>query len=291
MHFCFFAQFNVITTHKTTMAQPFLIDIDAILHAKMGSKAKWVPGFLVSYLKKIVHQDWLNDFITKEGDKQGVEWIRDCMKHCDIKIKVEGMENLPDDSNGQRFTFVSNHPLGGPDGLALGLILGDRYDSRIKYLVNDLLMNLSGLAPLFVGINKTGKQSRDFPRMVEAVFSSDNHVIMFPAGICSRKVNGVIQDLDWKKTFVTKSVETHRDIVPIHFGGRNSDFFYRLANVTKALGIKFNIAMLYLVDELYKNQHKEFTIKIGKPIPYENFTREKTPVQWAALVRDIVYKL
>lgn len=273
------------------MAQPFVIDIDAILRSKMGSKAKWVPRFLVSYLKRIVHQDWLNTFILQEGEKEGVEWIRDCMEFCDIKIKVEGLENLPDDSDGKRYTFVSNHPLGGPDGLALGLVLGDHYDSRIKYLVNDLLMNLSGLAPLFVGINKTGKQSRDFPRMVEAVFTSNDHVIMFPAGICSRKVDGKIQDLEWKKTFITKSIETKRDIVPIHFGGRNSDFFYRLANVTKALGIKFNIAMLYLVDELYKNQHKEFTVKIGKPIPYEKFTREKTPVQWAALVRDIVYKL
>lgn len=273
------------------MAKPFIIDIDAILRSKMGNKSKWVPRPLVSYLKRIIHQDWLNTFITKEGETVGVPWIRDCMDFCDIRLKVEGLENLPDDSDGRRFTFVSNHPLGGPDGLALGLVLGEHYDGRIKYLVNDLLMNLSGLAPLFVGINKTGKQSRDFPRMVEAVFNSDNHVIMFPAGLCSRKVDGVIQDLDWKKTFVTKSVETKRDIVPIHFGGRNSDFFYRLANVTKALGIKFNIAMLYLVDELYKNQHKEFVIKIGKPIPYEKFTREKTPTQWAALVRDIVYKL
>lgn len=273
------------------MAQPKLIDIDAILRAKMGKKARWVPGCLVSYLKRIVHQDWLNTFVTLEGEKEGVEWIRDCMEFCDITLKVEGMENLPDDSDGRRFTFVSNHPLGGPDGLALGLILGDRYDSRIKYLVNDLLMNLSGLAPLFVGINKTGKQSRDFPRMVEAVFKSDDHVIMFPAGICSRKVDGRIQDLEWKKTFVTKSVETQRDIVPIHFGGQNSKFFYRLANVTKMLGIKFNIAMLYLVDELYKNQHKTFTIKIGKPIPYQHFTREKSATEWAALVRDIVYKI
>ena len=188
-------------------------------------------------------------------------------------------------------TFGSNRPLGVPDGLALGSVLGGHYEGRIKYLVNDLLMNLSGLAPLFVGINKTGRQSRDFPKMVEAVFNSDNHVIMFPAGICSRKVDGKIQDLDWKKTFITKSIETQRDIVPIHFGGRNSEFFYNLANVTKRLGLKVNLAMLYLVDELYKNQHKTFDIKIGKPISYTQFTTEKTPTQWAALVREIVYKL
>ena len=273
------------------MPQPFLIDIDSILKAKMGSRAKYVPRFLVAYLKRIVHQDWLNSFILMEGEKQGVEWIDDCLHFLDITIRVEGLENLPPDADGQRYTFVSNHPLGGPDGLALGSVLGGHYGGRIKYLVNDLLMNLSGLAPLFVGINKTGRQSRDFPRMVEAVFHSADHVIMFPAGICSRKVKGRIQDLDWKKTFVIKSIETQRDIVPIHFDGRNSDFFYRLANITKMLGLKANIAMLYLVDELYKNQHKTFTIRIGKPISYQMFTKEKTPTQWAALIRAIVDKL
>ena len=273
------------------MAQPFLIDIDQILKAKMGNRARYVPSFVTAWLKRIVHQDWLNGYILQEGEKQGVVWIDDCLEFLDIKLNVEGRENLPDDSDGRRYTFVSNHPLGGPDGLALGSVLGGHYDGRIKYLVNDLLMNLSGLAPLFVGINKTGRQSRDFPRMVEAVFNSDNHVIMFPAGICSRKVDGKIQDLDWKKTFITKSIETQRDIVPIHFGGRNSEFFYNLANVTKRLGLKVNLAMLYLVDELYKNQHKTFDIKIGKPISYTQFTTEKTPTQWAALVREIVYKL
>ena len=76
-----------------------------------------------------------------------------------------------------------------------------------------------------IPINKTGSQSRDFPKMVEAGFASDNHIIMFPAGLCSRRQGGEIKDLEWKKTFVTKSIETHRDVVPLHFEGRNSDFF------------------------------------------------------------------
>ena len=160
----------------------------------------------------------------------------------------------------------------------------------MKYLVNDLLMNLRGLAPLCIPINKTGKQSRDFPRMVEAGFQSDNHIIMFPAGLCSRRRNGVIKDLDWKKTFVVKSVETHRDVVPLHFEGRNSDFFYRLANICKALGIKVNIAMLYLADEMLKNRHKTFTLTIGKPIPWQTFDKSKTPFEWAQDVKERVYK-
>ena len=269
----------------------FTIDIDEIVRGKAGAKARFVPRFVLSWLKRIIHQDEVNEFILGEGDKQGMPWLDDCMEYLGTTLNVKGLENLPNDSDGRLFTFVSNHPLGGPDGVALGHLLGHRYDGRIKYLVNDLLMNLHGLAPFFVPINKTGKQSRDFPRLVEAAFVSPNHIIMFPAGLCSRRINGQIHDLPWQKTFITKSVETRRDIVPIRFNGRNSDFFYRIANVGKRLGLKFNIAMLYLVDELYKNRGKTFDVTIGKPIPYSTFDKSRKPQEWAAYVEDIVYKL
>ena len=269
----------------------FTIDIDEIVRGKAGAKARFVPRFVLSWLKRIIHQDEVNEFILGEGDKQGMPWLDDCMEYLGTTLNVKGLENLPEDSDGRLFTFVSNHPLGGPDGVALGHLLGHRYDGRIKYLVNDLLMNLHGLAPFFVPINKTGKQSRNFPQLVEAVFNSPNHIIMFPAGLCSRRINGQIHDLPWQKTFITKSVETQRDIVPIRFNGRNSDFFYRIANVGKRLGLKFNIAMLYLVDELYKKRGKTFDVTIGKPIPYSTFDKSRKPQEWAAYVEDIVYKL
>lgn len=267
------------------------IDISDILRGKMGSKAKFVPSPLVKWLKHIVHQDEVNKYLWDSRHLTGVEWLEDCMRYLDMTLEIVGKENLPDKDDGKLYTFVSNHPLGGEDGVALGAVIGRHYDGRFRYLVNDLLMNLPGLAPLCIPINKTGSQSRSFPAMVEAGFRSDNHMLMFPAGLCSRRINGKIRDLPWKKTFITKSVETRRDVVPIHFGGRNSDFFYTLANVCKALGIKFNIAMLFLVDEMYKNVHKSFRIAIGKPIPWQTFDKSRTPAQWAQYVQDEVYKL
>lgn len=267
------------------------IDLDKIIHEKMGAKAKYVPAIAVRWLKHIIHQDEVNRFLWESRDKKGTEWLEECTRYLDMTLEIEGLENLPDKNDGRLYTFVSNHPLGGVDGVALGAIIGRHYDGRFRYLVNDLLMNLPGLAPLCIPINKTGKQSRSFPEMVEAGFSGENHILMFPAGICSRKIDGQIHDLPWKKTFITKSVETHRDIVPIHFGGRNSDFFYGLANVCKALNIKFNIAMLFLVDEMYKNVHKKFRVAIGKPIPWQTFDKSKTAMEWAKYVQDEVYKL
>lgn len=267
------------------------IDLDRIIREKMGTKARYVPSVAVRWLKHIIHQDEVNRFLWESRDKKGTEWLEECTRYLDLTLDIEGLENLPDKNDGRLYTFVSNHPLGGVDGVALGAIIGRHYDGRFRYLVNDLLMNLPGLAPLCIPINKTGKQSRSFPEMVEAGFSGDNHILMFPAGICSRKIDGQIHDLPWKKTFITKSVETKRDIVPIHFGGRNSDFFYGLANVCKALHIKFNIAMLFLVDEMYKNVHKSFRVAIGKPIPWQTFDKSKTAMEWAKYVQDMVYRL
>lgn len=265
----------------------FLIDLDKVLQDKMKDKARYVPHFVRSWLKRIVHQDEINVFLRQ--NKVGVPFLDGALDFLDIKLDVHGLENLPRD--GRLCTFVSNHPLGGPDGIALGSILGNQYNGKIRYLVNDLLMNMRGLAPLCIPINKTGNQSRQFPQMVSEGFLSDCHIIMFPAGLCSRKTNGVIRDLEWKKTFIVKSVEHHRDVVPIHFSGQNSEFFYRLANICKMLGLKFNLAMLFLADEMFKNSGKTFRVDIGKPIPWQTFTEQKSASQWAEYVKNIVYNL
>ena len=266
----------------------FVIDIDKVLQSKAPDKYKYIPKCLISYLKKIIHQEEINVFLEEAKDKIGVDFLEASLEFLDAKIEVEGAENLPE---GGLYTFVSNHPLGGQDGVAVGYVLGRHYKGKVKYLVNDLLMNLRNLAPLFIPVNKTGAQGRNFPAMVDAGFKSDNQLIMFPAGLCSRRHKGVIRDLDWTKTFIVESVKNRRDVVPVHFEGQNSDFFYNLANISKMLGIKFNIAMLYLVNEMFKNKHKTFRLTIGKPIPWQTFDKSRKPAQWAQYVKEIVYKL
>ena len=266
------------------------IDIEKILKGKMGAKAKFVPSPLVKWLKRIIHQDEVNAFLWESRDKTGVEWLEECVSYLDMTLKIEGKEHLPAPDDGRLYTFVSNHPLGGEDGVALGAIIGRHYDGHFRYLVNDLLMNLPGLAPLCIPINKTGNQSRNFPAMVKAGFESDNHMLMFPAGLCSRKTKGVIRDIPWSKTFISKSVEYQRDVVPIHFSGQNSNFFYRLANFSDRF-LPFNLAMMFLVDEMYKNVHKTFRVTIGKPIPWQTFDKSKSPMEWAQYVREQVYNL
>lgn len=258
------------------------IDIEAIVRQRAGKK---VPGFIIRWLKNFIHEDFINTYLRK--GYVGVDFCEHCVEYLGVTVDIKGQENLPKD--GRAYTFVSNHPLGAIDGVTLGMVLGKAYDGHIKYLVNDLLMNLKGLAPLCVPINKLGKQARNFPAIVEGAFSSEDHVVMFPAGLCSRKQNGVIRDLEWSKSFVAKSVQHQRDVVPIHFEGQNSERFYRIANLCKKLHLKFNLAMLLLPDEMYRSQGRHYTVHIGKPIPYQTFDKQKTPKEWAQWVKDRVY--
>lgn len=267
------------------------IDVDKILRSKMGEKAERVPRFVVRWLKKILHQDELNEFLWNAREETGTPWLKHALRRLNNEVRVHGAENLPKADDTRRYTFVSNHPLGGIDGVAIGSVIGEHYNDNFRYLVNDLLMNLPGLAPLCIPINKTGRQSRDFPKMVEAGFASDHHMVLFPAGLCSRKIKGEIHDLPWTKTFIVKSVQTQRDVVPMYFSGQNSPRFYRIANLCKRLGLKFNVAMLFLSDEMFRNEGKTFDLYIGKPIPWQTFDSSRTPKQWAQWVQEKVYQL
>ncbi|MCF0176415.1 MAG: 1-acyl-sn-glycerol-3-phosphate acyltransferase [Bacteroidales bacterium] len=271
-----------------TTGQGDLIDIEAIVRTKLGSKADRIPAWIYRLLPKIIHQDFINVYL-KEG-RRGVDFCEGVIDYLGVEVEVQGLENIPAEDG--RFTFVSNHPLGAIDGVTLGAVLGKRYDGKVKYLVNDFLMNLKGLAPLCVPINKTGGQSRNLPALLdEAFFHPENQVIMFPAGLCSRKINGKVQDLPWGKAFISKSVASKRDVVPIHFEGRNSSRFYRVANLCRKLGLKFNLAMILLPDEMYRSKGRKYSVKIGKPIPYSTFDHSKSAQEWAQTVRAAVYEL
>lgn len=263
-----------------------LIDLDGVIASKFKGKKK-VPRFVVNFFKRLIHQDWLNEILARGYD--GVEFCEDALQYMDIKIEVEGLENVPKD--GSRYTFASNHPLGAADGLALCALISRNFGS-VRMPVNDFLMFLKPLAPLCMPVNKTGEQARNLPQLLDEAFRSDEQIMIFPAGVCSRRIKGTVQDFPWTKTFVTKSVETDRPVVPVHFVGRNPGRFYRMDWLfRKVLKTKFNIPMLFLPDALYHSQHKTFKIILDKPIPAVTFDKTRKPLEWAAWVREKVYQL
>ena len=264
------------------------IDIKQVLRQKAPSAARKIPGFMVDYLIRTVHQDELNEILRRYHDKDGVAFMQELIGYFDLNLELVNEENIPAEG---RYIFASNHPLGGLDGICLSAIIGGRFDGKIRYLVNDLLLYLSNLRSIFVPINKHGAQGKKNAELIEKAYASDNQIITFPAGLCSRKQNGKIQDTEWKKSFIQKAVEYRRDIVPVFFEGRNSNFFYRLANMRKALGIKMNYEMIYLPDEMFKSKHKTYSIHFGKPIPWQTFDSSRKPAEWAEWVKELAYNL
>ena len=270
-----------------TTGQPDkLIDIERVIAGKNPRLLKFIPGFLIKYLKRILHQDKLNDVLYRHRDKMGLDFVAAILKEFNVKVVVKGEENL---SKSERFVAVSNHPLGGLDGMALMHAVG-KIRSEIVVPSNDFLLYLTNLKPLFIPVNKHGSNADNISQFNEA-FASDKAVLYFPAGLCSRKTNGKILDLEWKKTFLSKARISGRDILPVHISGRNSNFFYNLANFRKWIGLKVNIEMLYLVDEMFRQNNKQIVITFGKPIPLSVFDKKMNDKKWVARLREYVYKL
>lgn len=260
------------------------IDVDKIIAAK--AKGVRVPRFLVNYLKRTIHQEDVNDFIVKERNRHGIDFANDIIGKFKATVDVYGLDKVP----GQgRFIFASNHPMGGLDGMALISAVGKRF-SNLKFPVNDMLLFLKNFSDIFLPVNKTGVTGRRAAVLMDEAFKSDCQMLMFPAGLCSRKQGGEIVDLEWKKSFVTKAVETQRDIIPVYITGRNSDFFYNLARFRKAIGVKFNIEMLYLPDEMYKQEGKHIDVIFGEPIAWQSLDVKKAKDE-AQKIKSIVYSL
>lgn len=262
------------------------IDLEKVIAGKSERLLRLMPRFLLSYLKRVVHQDQLNDILNRHRTLYGHDFLEAIFKDFGVNIVVKGDENL---LLTERFVVVSNHPLGGLDGMALMWAVG-RKKPDIATPVNDFLMHLPNLKPLFIPVNKHGSNATNIA-VFDETFASDKTVVYFPAGLCSRKINGEILDLEWKKTFLSKARKSNRDILPVHISGKNSSFFYNLANLRKFLRIKANIEMLYLVDEMFGQKNKDIVITFGKPVPLEAFDKRRNDRDWAALLRKHVYKL
>jgi len=263
------------------------IDIRKIFYSKNPGLAALLPGFVFRYLERIAHQHDINVFLERHGEKTGLDFARAAIQEFNVHVIIKGDENLPREG---RFIFAANHPLGGFDGILLMDVMS-RYYPDFKFLSNDLLMNITNLHPLFIPVNKHGKQAVEAAARLDAAFRSGTHIVTFPSGFVSRYINGQVMDLEWKKNFISKALQYNRDIIPVHFTGRNSKFFYGLYRVRKFFGIQANLEMFYLVDETFKHRNDTLTVTFGEPIPYTRFDKSKSPLQWAKWVKEQVYAL
>lgn len=268
-----------------------LIDFRKILESKAPKLMKRMPNWVFRRIQKLLHEEDINVILSKYGHLQGVDFVQAVVRDFNLNVVVQGAENL---TASDRIIVASNHPLGGLDGIALIGTVGTYCPDPVTP-VNDFLMFVKNLQPIFIPVNKAGKgvaNREENVRLFNETFAGDRAICYFPFGLCSRKVKGgKIMDLEWKKTFVSKAREFQRDVIPTHIDGQNTKFFYNLARLRKSLNIKVNIEMAFLVDEFFKQRNKTLTITFGKPIPYQTFDKRHSDAEWAERLRCFSYAL
>ncbi len=263
------------------------IDIEKVFKEKNAGLYKILPKFIFSYLKKVIHQDSLNSILTNHPNSYNVEFGDECKKLFGVSSSTEGLSNIPKEG---RYLFVANHPLGGLDGIIFMTEVGKVFPN-IKFPVNDILLQIGRFNDIFVPVNKHGAQAKEAAIEIEKAFASEAQMLFFPAGLVSRKQGKEIKDLDWKPAFIKKAIKHQRDIIPVYISGKNSNFFYNLSRFRKKMGIKANIEMLYLVDEMFKFKNKNIKLTFGQPISWQTVKNESTPKYWAEKIKETVYSL
>jgi putative hemolysin len=270
---------DIIITEKT-------LDVKKVFKEKAPGISKWLPGFVYSFIKRKIHQKEFNEFLYENKDKMGLDFVEASLNRLDIKLKVVGLENIPDSG---KITIAANHPLGGPEGLGLMKVVS-QVRKDLTFLTNDILMSIPNLKAYFTPVNKHGSNT-EYVRLFQKAFEGEQAVLIFPAGLVSRKQNGKIEDLIWKSSYISRAKKYDRIIVPCHIDGRNSNFFYNLANFRRFFKIKANLEMFLLPDEMFKNQGKTITFTFGKPVPNTIFDSRMNRHKWSALFKRYVYEL
>lgn len=271
--------------------EPIKIDVDGIIRKRLPRHYRYIPRFLIRWVENIICQKRMNEMLVGLRGLYDADFCRGLLDQLRIQYEIKNAENLPPVEK-KRFLLVSNHPLGALDGVVMIDYLTRLYGGKVKFVVNDLLLAISPLKGVFVPINKHGRQSRKASCDVDEAFASDDPVIVFPAGMCSRRQSdGSICDLEWKKMFVNKAVEHQRDIIPVYFNAQNSSFFYKFAKFRTRIGLKFNVEMILLPREMLNKEDARFEMVVGKPIEYQALKNGRYAKEQAAEIKELVYKL
>jgi len=267
------------------VSQKKFIDIDKVLKDKAPALKKWMPGFVLKWLKRKLHEDEINIIMHELKDDVELTFNAKGLARLGANIESVNKHHVPETG---AIIVAANHPLGGLDGMALIKAVGEvRQD--VRFFVNDVLLSLKNYGSVFVGINKVGSTSARSLRSMEDILNSTDAVLFFPAGLVSRKIDEKIIDLEWKKSFVTQAIDHKRMIVPTFIEGENSKFFYRFANLRKKVGIKVNIEMLFLPDEMFKQKGQTIKIHFGKPFDPSILDSSKTHRAWASVIKTYIY--
>lgn len=259
------------------------IDIEDILYRRTG---RHLPAAAASLLRRLIHERELNEILDGGVSLPPKEFIDHVLKYIGIEYSVVRTADIP---AGDRYIFAANHPFGGPDGMIVARTLADEFGD-IGVIVNDMLSNIGPLRPLWIPVNKYGRQNEATQLAYdEALASPAKQIFTFPAGFCSRIIGGRVADTEWKVRFVRDARRYDRRIVPVYVDGRLSNRFYAIYLLRRALHIDTNIELALLADEMFRQRGKRIRIIFGAPVDIRSDGRSDREI--ADSIRDSVYSL
>jgi putative hemolysin len=263
------------------------INIRKILKEGKSKKLSRLPDFVYTIFEKVLHLNEINQILTEYKDDKGVDFLCKLMDYMNLKIEVEGLENLPDD--GKCF-FVGNHVFGILDGLIITKTISEKY-GQLKFIGNEVFLLIPNLRHYVAAVNMFDKSPKEYLMALKQIFLSDTPITHFPNGSVSRIHKLKIRDNYWHKSFITKAVSCKRNVVPIRFYGRNSNLFYTVYLLRKLFFIKAEIETALLPHEFFKKRSKTIKVIIGKPISYKRFDNSHSHCEWAQKVKEELYSL
>ena len=259
------------------------LDIKQLLPEKYAKKR--IPRCILCLLERVTAVDKINKLFASAPGKKNMEFVDACMRYLNVTCHVVGEENLPVD--GSKLIFASNHPQGGIEAICIAHVLGKKYDDKIKFYANEFLCCFEPLKELFLPITKRKQQNKENVRIINDIYRTDNHFVVFPAGITASKKKGKVTDHEWRKNFIKEAIKNRRDVVPLYFRARNSTLFYFMEDFRRLICSPVSFETILFGHEFFRQQGKTFTLYIGKPVAWETFDKTKTPKEWANAMKDI----
>jgi putative hemolysin len=264
-----------------------MIDIKKTLaHKHPDFEKKTGAKLFLKLLKRLLHEDEINDFIQNNQHLKGFAFLDYVLDHFNFSYQVNNrdFDNIPAEG---RVIIVANHPIGSLDGLALlKLVRSVRPDVRI--VANELLRYIDPLDSLFLSVDNmnTGAQHKSQYKAMLSALESEQAVIIFPAGEVSRIRPSGVRDGVWKAGFLKLADKTQSPVLPIYIDAQNSVLFYALSAIYKPLGT------LMLVQEMFKQSHQKIQFHISKPIPWKSIAKhEHKGKKLANQFRKYLYRL
>lgn len=256
--------------------------INADKYGLFGTFAGWV-------LMKVLRISNLNKIYDRNKHLSDVQFLNAILDEFQIKFEVpeEDFKRLPKEGP---YITVSNHPLGGIDGILLLKLMLER-EPNFKIIANFLLHRIEPMKPYIMPVNpfETHKGAKSSTVGLKETFrhlSDGKPLGMFPAGEVSTYRDGkLVVDRAWEEGAIKVIRKAQVPVVPIYFHAQNSQLFYKLSKISDTL------RTAKLPSELFSQKDRVIKVRIGKPISVTEQNEHETLEDYSEFLRKKTYML